>query len=692
MPRARCSAPPLSSAVVRRCHGGAVCGDTGYNLSRIDGASVLLSPNRAPSPELSGVTDSVWIVEEAVGIGTVYPLWSDEPATQDLLAFRAVAETAADAIFDDRLDPVAIGLSGAWGSGKTSVLELVKTEITVRSGAAEGKVLVVSTEPWRYDPAVGPKESLIAEVLRALSAEFKAEDPVGKAGLEAFRKLVRKVNWSKAVKMATRTALTMQLPDIDDVFGLVSDDPESLDTEKGMAAFRDEFEALLEDPALQHLTRVVVLVDDLDRCLPETVVETLEAIRLFLSAKGMSFIIAADEDRVAEAIQKKLGTSSAGGEDEDPAKLYLHKIVQTTIPLPALSRFDTEAYLFLLLARAELDDDAYASFVARCDELRLYGGSLDGIEVEAGSSLAGHLVTAARLTPILYEKFHGNPRRIKRFLNDLNVRQSVASRRGFNLKPDEVAKLMVLERILTNDFRTVIDWLASNQLRDKLDALDLAANGPVGGASDEAADAHEKAPTKKGRSAKTSPQDPQEQLTGGDAFSDTLKRWAKLPPALDASAISGYLYLAASFAKVEVLDTGLPERLRDLAVALTSSLKLDRAGVADQVLKALPEQDAQTLVGYLGRRTRDQPSLQKFTVESVLRIAAQQPATQANVVAALKGLPAGDVEPATIIKLRPLAPAVYRPVLDAWKASTDDEQLTASIAVVETAWGGSDGD
>ena len=39
-----------------------------------------------------------------------YPLWSDEPATQDLLAFRAVAETAADAIFDDGLDPVAIGL------------------------------------------------------------------------------------------------------------------------------------------------------------------------------------------------------------------------------------------------------------------------------------------------------------------------------------------------------------------------------------------------------------------------------------------------------------------------------------------------------------------------------------------------------------------------------------------------------
>jgi len=563
--------------------------------------------------------------------------------------------------------------------------------LTERSKTAVGEVLVVPTQPWRFDPTVGPKESLIAEVLGALSKEFKAEDPVGKLGLGAFKKLVRKVNWSKAVKMAARTALTMQLPDIDDVFGLVADDPESLDTDKGMAAFRDEFEALLADPSLAHLSRVVVLVDDLDRCLPDTVVETLEAIRLFLSAKGMSFVIAADEDRVAEAIQQKFRIAEPKGEDEDPAKLYLHKIVQTTIPLPALSRFDTEAYLFLLLAKGDLERDAYLEVVAKCDELRLDSGSLDGIEVEDGSRLADHLVTAARLTPILYEKFHGNPRRIKRFLNDLNVRQAVANRRGFQLKPDEVAKLMVLERILTDDFRTVLDWLASSQLRDKLDALDLAANGSAEPVSGEATDEADEVPAKGRRPAKPSRQERETKPASEDAFSDTLRRWAKLPPVLDASAISGYLYLAASFAKIEVIDTGLPERLRDLAVALTSSLKLDRAGVTDQTLNALPEPDAQTLVGYLGRRTRDQPSLQRFTVESLLRLADQQPTTVPNVLAALRSLPVGDLEIATIIKLRPLDQATYRPALDTWKAGTSDEQLLNSIAIVEAEWSASNG-
>lgn len=627
-----------------------------------------------------------------------FPLWSDEPANTDLLAFRAVAETVADAIFDDALDPIAVGLSGAWGSGKTSVLELVVSEIRARSEGADGKVLVVPTQPWRYDPTVGPKESLIAEVLAALSSEFQATDPAAKNAIDTLKKLARKVNWTKAVKMAARTAITLQLPEIDDVFGLVSDDPDSLDGEKGMAEFREQFQELLADPALTHVSRVVVLVDDLDRCLPDTVVETLEAIRLFLSAKGMSFVIAADEERVAEAIQQKFHTADGGLDEESPAKLYLHKIVQTTIPVPALSRFDTEAYLFLLLAKTGMDDAAYTDLIIQCDALRLTAPSLDSLTVPDGSPLVDHLITASRLTPILYEKFHGNPRRIKRFLNDLNVRQSIARRRGFTLAPDAVAKLMVLERILTEDFAQVLDWLATNQLRDKLDALELAANGP----SEEPAPEAEADTPADGETAAAVPEPktpvrakravvPVEEVKPAPApdegFSDTMRRWAKLPPVLDAAAITGYLYLAASFAKIEVIDTGLPERLRDIAAALTSSLKVDRSGITDEALRALPEADARTLVSFLGRRTRDQPSIQKFSVESLIRIATTQPAVTSEVIGALRSIRSADVEAATVIKLRALDKPTYGVVLEAWKAGATLEPVVNAIRVVETGWG-----
>jgi len=628
-----------------------------------------------------------------------FPLWSDEPTNTDLLAFQAVAETVADAIFDDALDPIAVGLSGAWGSGKTSVLELVVSEIDARSASADGKVLVVPTQPWRYDPAVGPKESLIAEVLGALSLEFQATDPAAKTAVDTLKKLARKVNWTKAVKMAARTAITLQLPQIDDVFGLVSDDPESLDGEKGLAEFREQFQELLADPALSHVSRVVVLVDDLDRCLPDTVVETLEAIRLFLSAKGMSFVIAADEERVAEAIQQKFHTADGGQDEESPAKLYLHKIVQTTIPVPALSRFDTEAYLFLLLAKTGMDDAEYTDLILMCNELRLTAPSLDSLAVPDVSPLVDHLITASRLTPILYEKFQGNPRRIKRFLNDLNVRQSIARRRGFTLAPDAVAKLMVLERILIEDFAQVLDWLATNQLRDKLDALELAANGPsdVPAPDDESETQAEREPALAITEAKVPIRAkraavPVEEVTPAPArapdegFSDTMRRWAKLPPVLDAAAITGYLYLAASFAKIEVIDTGLPERLRDLAAALTSSLKVDRSGITDEVLRALPEGDARILVSFLGRRTRDQPSIQKFSVESLIRIGTTQRAATSDVIGALRSIRSTDVEAATVIKLRALDKATYGVVLDAWKAGATLEPVVNAIRVVETGW------
>src|SRR3546814_11652205 len=86
-------------------------------------------------------------------------LWSDEPAKVDLLAANAIAATVADAVLDDALDPLSLGLSGPWGSGKTTVLELVDAELEGRS-TDNSKVVVVRTDPWGSDPSRGPKESL----------------------------------------------------------------------------------------------------------------------------------------------------------------------------------------------------------------------------------------------------------------------------------------------------------------------------------------------------------------------------------------------------------------------------------------------------------------------------------------------------------------------------------------------------
>ena len=93
-----------------------------------------------------------------------------------------------------------------------------------------------------------------------------------------------------------------------------------------MDMFRSEFGKLIKTDSFEDISRIIVLVDDLDRCLPRTVVETLEAIKLFLSVEGMSFVLAADEDRVAEAIQQEFGQSDDQAiNGETVSRLYLQK-------------------------------------------------------------------------------------------------------------------------------------------------------------------------------------------------------------------------------------------------------------------------------------------------------------------------------------------------------------------------------
>src|SRR6266567_8082211 len=272
-------------------------------------------------------------------------LWSDDPAEVDLLAFSAVASTVADAVLDDTLDPLALGLSGRWGSGKTTVLKLIEAALKA-SNSESAKILTISTDPWRYDPALGIKETLITEILGALRDELESQKTGKQKAIKALSRLIKRVDWARALRMAAQASLTLQLPKPADILTLARPPEEGSELEPpGLEGFRAQFRDLLATPELAHVRRLAVLVDDLDRCLPETVVETLEAIRLFLAVPKMSFVIAADEDRVADAIRSELPEwempkDRPGNRDalppEPPWKLYLHKIVQTTVPLPAL--------------------------------------------------------------------------------------------------------------------------------------------------------------------------------------------------------------------------------------------------------------------------------------------------------------------------------------------------------------------
>ena len=457
---------------------------------------------------------------------------------------------------------------------------------------------------------------------------------------------------------------------------------------RNLDEFRQEFAALLSDDQLHHLRRVVVLVDDLDRCLSDTVVDTLETMRLFLSVPKMSFVIAADEDRVADALRGRYPADVGSvGDAEEPARLYLHKIVQTTLRLPALSRFDTEAYLLLLLLQGRIEDELtdaqFEQVLETCTELRIAGESIDSIKVPSTLDIAPEMQFAARMTPILYEKLRGSPRRVKRFLNDLNVRSSIAARRGIELDASVVAKLMVLELLLPEEFELVLGWLARGELRRQLARLEEVAGrtGPTAnleGIEDEASlDSESKMPrSKNGKSTLEEPED-----AGGedDRFTDNLVRWAKLQPSLENIDLSPYLHLAASFSGTPLIDAGLPERLRDVAASLLSSSRASQKSVTDGDIQVLTTPDVRALIEHLGRMARDRSGDLLSGVAAILRVAKLADAAPL-AESALLGIPASEIKAPVVLLFSGDGAFTFRTVLERWKAGTNEPTVKKAIA------------
>src|SRR5439155_13422880 len=106
-----------------------------------------------------------------------------------------------------------------------------------------------------------------------------------------------------------------------------AEEPEP-DPIESIAEFRAEFERIMGELG-DDVAAVVVFVDDLDRCLPETIIDTFEAIRLFLHVQKTAYVIAAHPRTVEAAIDSRYEANRRG--DQNLGRDYLEKILQVVI-------------------------------------------------------------------------------------------------------------------------------------------------------------------------------------------------------------------------------------------------------------------------------------------------------------------------------------------------------------------------
>jgi hypothetical protein len=454
-------------------------------------------------------------------------LWDDNPAEIDLLGFDAVVAPVLAAVAMPDLDPLTIGVHGPWGGGKSTVLGLLSTEL------ATGPYIVVRTNPWEYDDHADVKGTLIAQILQALEDRFHED-----AGIrDKVKGLLTRISWSRATTALAKGVLTMQW-DMEKLVEAFT--PKEKDKPESMAGFRDAFADLIEN--LPEVDRVVVLVDDLDRCLPRAVMATLEAIKLFLSVRRMVFVVAADQSMVRNAISADLANAPRG---ETFAKHYLDKIVQLPVTLPRLAPQESEAYVGLLLSRPQCDEEQYAALVEHCRTRRRNGlfpllGDMRDLSWRPDDDL---LVLAGQLTHGLRSDRVSNPREIKRFLNAFGVRHHIAKARGLDIRPALIAKLLLLEDRYYGDF----EKLAAAPEADRSDLLqgwETWARTGEGGPP--------------------------------DGISEESKTWAAAEPSLAGEDLGPYITLAASLAATVSLVAGMSDELAALLVRMIGPSEADR--------------------------------------------------------------------------------------------------------------------
>jgi hypothetical protein len=591
---------------------------------------------------------------------------ADNETRVDLLNNEAIATTIVK-LLRERAQPVTVGVHGDWGAGKSSILEMIEAGL-----AGDDGVLCLKFNGWRYQ---GFEDAKIA-LIEGIATGLLEKRPALTKATGVVKDLFKRIDWLKVAKHAGGLAFTAftGIPTPDQLRALTNGleailaDPAKLATKEHLtsvihevesvlkpakeakhvpheiAEFRKAFAHLLKDAGVKQL---VVLVDDLDRCLPDTAIETLEAIRLFVFTVGTAFVVAADEAMIEYSVRKHFPELPDTTGPRDYARNYLEKLIQIPFRIPALGETETRIYVTLLLIGAELGegDPGYTNLITAARERLKKPWESAPLDLPAIKDALGDKAASAQnavtlsdqIGPILASGTQGNPRQIKRFLNSLLLRHRTAEARGFGneINLPVLAKLMLAERFIPRLFDQIAYSAAAHAkgVCEGLAAVESAT-------AKEAASAAKKSATdsKSGNIGDATAENAETGLATEWLSSPQIRSWARISPTLGTLDLRPYLFVT----KDRKDYFGAASALGHLATVVEKLLgpKLAVQGLEGELRKLVALEAAQVFEALRGRIMSEgafltePPGIPGMTV-----LVKAHPALQSNLVDFLEALP-----------------------------------------------------
>ncbi|MEH0020252.1 MAG: SUMF1/EgtB/PvdO family nonheme iron enzyme [Desulfobacter sp.] len=332
---------------------------------------------------------------------------SDAPLVREAdFGFDAYVKTISGLIANkENNTPLVIGVYGKWGSGKTTLMENIRTELVRGAEAGVGKdspfriCKPVWFQAWKYKN----EDEILAALIREIFISME------QAGF--FTRCRAKIE--EVIKGLNQTKLTAGL--IKKIGGVSTGEFfKSLDY-KNKLGFYDIFQTFFDDFLWTYLSwrpktgkfeqwddtkgALVVFIDDLDRCPGTRIVDVLETVKLFMDKKGCVFVIGADNEIIIKALRDTY---------KDDAPGFMDKIVQVHFNLP------------------RIQDADFRPLVER-----VIGASNEGVEI---------------LHPFIVRALDSNPRRVKRLLNDFSLMKGLVSVKQLNIEEKDLLVWNILEK------------------------------------------------------------------------------------------------------------------------------------------------------------------------------------------------------------------------------------------------------
>ena len=214
---------------------------------------------------------------------------------------------------------IVIGIYGAWGEGKTTVLNFIETSLENNSS-----IVCVRFNPWLFRN----EEKLIQSFFQTLADALKRKLTTKKEDVGGLLTRVGKLFASLYVADASGAVRGS---------GQLLENLGNLLSQVELEDNKERLEKMLEKESKQF----VIFIDDIDRLEKSEIQSILKLVKLSAGFKNTTYLLAFDEEKVASAISDKYGSG-----DLEAGRSFLEKIIQVPLTLPQVSYSSLQKFCF----------------------------------------------------------------------------------------------------------------------------------------------------------------------------------------------------------------------------------------------------------------------------------------------------------------------------------------------------------